>query len=224
MLTNDRAEYWAHQFLPEPIMITIVYGYEREERPELFAEMFRQRKQVFVDQKKWDVKVVDGQFEIDEYDRDDTVYVCSMRPDGTLAGSIRLLNTLTDHMASGPFQKLFPELTIRSPTIWEATRFAVPDDTRMQPNGLSRAACEIMLGTCLFGLEHGVSQIVAIYEAPMARVYRKCGVRHYVLGRHRSPEHGAIHFALGEVSRETEASIRQATGLMLLEAVAEAAE
>ena len=205
-------------------MITIVYGYEREERQELFDEMFRQRKKIFIDQKKWDISAVDGEFEIDEFDRDDTAYVCSLHPDGSLAGSIRLLNTLTDHMASGPFQTLFPELIIRSPTIWEATRFAVPDDPRIQPNGVSRAACEVMLGACLFGLEHGVSQLIAIYEAPMARIYRKCGVRHYVLGRHRSAEHGAVHFALGEVSHDLEASIRSATGLTPFETLAVAAE
>jgi acyl homoserine lactone synthase len=205
-------------------MITIVYGYEREEREELFDEMFRQRKKIFIDQKKWDIKAVDGEFEIDEFDRDDTAYVCSLRPDGSLAGSVRLLSTLTDHMASGPFKELFPELIIRSPTIWEATRFAVPDDPRIQPNGVSRAACEVMLGACLFGLEHGVSQLIAIYEAPMARIYRKCGVRHYVLGRHRSPEYGAVHFALGEISLEVEASIRGATGLTPFETLALAAE
>ncbi len=205
-------------------MISIVYGYERQERPELFNEMFRQRKKVFIDEKKWNIEAIDGQFEIDEYDRDDTVYVCSLLPDGSLAGSIRLVSTITDHMASGPFRAMFPELTIRSPTIWEATRFAVLDDPRIQPNGVSRAACEIMLGTCLFGLEHGVSQLVAIYEAPMARIYRKCGVKHYILGRHRSPEHGAVHFALGEISRQLEASIRSATGLVTFESVAEAAE
>ncbi len=205
-------------------MITIVYGYERDERPELFEEMFRQRKKIFIDEKKWDIKAVDGEFEIDEFDRDDTAYVCSLLPDGSLGGSVRLLSTLTDHMASGPFKSLFPELTVRSPTIWEATRFAVPDDPRIQPNGVSRAACEVMLGACLFGLEHGVSQLIAIYEAPMARIYRKCGVRHYVLGRHRSRELSAVHFALGEISHEVEASIRAATGLTQFETLALAAE
>lgn len=205
-------------------MIRYVYGYERQEMPQLFEEMFRQRKKLFVDEKKWDIKTVNGEFEIDEYDRDDAVYVCSLQDNGALAGSVRLLSTLTDHMASGAFKSMFPELMIRSPTIWEATRFAVSDVSRLQPNGVSHAACEVMLGTCLFGLEHGVSQLTAIYEAPNARIYRKCGVKHYILGRHRSPEHGAVHFALGEISRELEASIRRATSLNPVALVAEAAE
>jgi N-acyl-L-homoserine lactone synthetase len=205
-------------------MIRFVYGYERQENPGLFDEMFRQRKQVFIDQKKWDLKPIDGEFEFDEFDRDDAVYICSLAPNGDLLGSIRFLNTTTDHMASTVFQTMFPGLVIRSPTIWEATRFAVPEDRRLQPNGVSVATCEIIVGMCLFGLENGVSQMTAIYEAPLTRIFRKCGLTHIVLGRHRSEAHGALHFGLCDVSRELEASIRQAIGLRPVEIVAEAAE
>ncbi len=205
-------------------MISIVHGYERSERPALFDEMFRQRKKVFIDQKKWDLKPIDGEFEYDEFDRDDAVYVCSLLPDGSLAGSARFLNTTTEHMAGSVFQGMFPGLMIRSPTIWEITRFAVPDDRRLQPNGVSRAACELLLGICLFGLEYGVSQMTAIYEAPLARMFKKCGLDHIILGRHRSDEHGALHFALCDISRELEASVRAKTGLLPYEAVAVAAE
>ncbi|WOJ88705.1 acyl-homoserine-lactone synthase [Methylocapsa polymorpha] len=205
-------------------MISIVFGYERSERPALFDEMFRQRKKVFIDEKKWDLKPVNGEFEIDEFDRDDTVYICSLFPDGGLAGSVRLLNTATDHMAISAFQPMFPGLMVRSPTIWEGTRFAVRDDRRLQGNGASRAACEILLGTCLFGLEYGVSQMTAIYEAPLARMFKKCGLDHIILGRHRSEAHGSIHFGLWDISRELEASIRAKTGLLPYETVAVAAE
>jgi N-acyl-L-homoserine lactone synthetase len=200
-------------------MIIFVHGYERETRPELFQAMFRHRKMIFIDQKKWDLTPVDGEYEIDEFDRDDTVYVCSIRPDGTLAGSVRLLNTTTDHMAGSAFKHMFPGLAIQSPTIWEGTRFAVPDDNRIQANGVSRAGCEILLGTCLFGLAYGVSQMTAIYEAPMARIYKKCGLTHYVMARHRSQEHGSVHFGLWDISREHETAIRNATGLTALETV-----
>jgi acyl homoserine lactone synthase len=200
-------------------MIIFVHGYERATRPELFDAMFRHRKTIFIDQKKWDLQPVDGQFEIDEFDRDDTAYVCSLRPDGSLAGSVRLLNTTTEHMAGSAFKHMFPGLSIQSPTIWEGTRFAVPDDNRMQPNGVSRAACEVLLGTCLFGLAYGVSQMTAIYEAPMARIYKKCGLAHYVLARHRSKEHGAVHFGLWDISHEHETSIRKMTGLISYETV-----
>jgi N-acyl-L-homoserine lactone synthetase len=205
-------------------MIQIVHGHHRSERPELFDAMFRQRKTVFIDEKKWDIKSVDGEFEIDEFDRDDAVYVCSVLPDGRLAGSVRFLNTTTDHMAETAFKDMFPGLSIRSPTIWEVTRFEVLDDRRLQPNGVSLAACELLLGICLFGLEYGVSQMTAIYGAGLARIFKKCGLTHIILGRHRSQAHGSLHFGLCDISRELEASVRKATGLRLEEGLAEAAE
>lgn len=204
-------------------MIVFVHGYERDTKPELFDAMFRQRKAIFIDQLKWDLEPTNGIYEIDEYDRDDTAYVCSLLPNGDLAGSVRLVNTTMDHMASKAFQHMFPGLMIRSPTIWEGTRLAVPEDHRLQPNGVSRAACEVILGTCLFGLDHGISQMTAIYEAPMARIYKKCGLTHYVLGRHKSKEHGLVHFGLWDVSREHEASIRAATGISTFETLSVAA-
>lgn len=200
-------------------MIVFVNGYERETKPEIFDAMFRHRKSVFIDQKKWALEPVDGVYEMDEYDREDTVYTCSLLPSGELAGSVRLLNTSTPHMANGPFKKMFPDVTVCSPTIWEGTRFAVPEDRRLQPNGVSRAACEVLLGLCLFGIEYGVSQMTAIYEPPLARVFKKCGLTHYVLARHRSVEHGPVHFGLWDISREVEASIRAATGISTLETV-----
>jgi N-acyl-L-homoserine lactone synthetase len=208
-------------------VLTFLNGYERSSRPKLFDAMFRQRKSIFIDQKKWPLTPVNAEYEIDEFDRDDTVYVCSLLPDGSLAGSARFINTTMDHMADTAFRHMFPGLTIRSPTIWEVTRYAVPEDRRIQPNGVSRAACEIILGTCLFGLEFGVSQVTGVYEAPMARIYKKCGLKHYVLGRHASPEYGSVHFGLWDISREHEASIRAATGLTsddTLEIVSVAAE
>jgi acyl homoserine lactone synthase len=193
-------------------MLLTLHGYERDERPELFREMFRQRKVVFYDQKKWDVKITPDGLETDEFDRDDTVYLCCMGPKGELLGSLRLLNTVTDHMAVSVFQDMFPGLIIRSPTIWEVTRLVVYDDPHIQPNGVSRATCELLLGLSLFGLEYGVSQITAIYEATLHRVCRRCGLDNIILGRglDRKPP---LYFILLDITRDLEKSIRQMTGL-----------
>jgi N-acyl-L-homoserine lactone synthetase len=204
-------------------MIVFVHGYERDTRPELFDTMFRHRKAVFIDRLGWSIPPTDGDYEIDEFDREDTVYICSLLPSGELAGSVRLINTTTPHMAVGPFSAMFPDVTVRSPTIWEGTRFAVPDDRRLQPNGVSRAACEVLLGLCLFGLEYGVSQLTAIYEPPLARLFKKCWMTHFVLARHQSQAYGSIHFGLWEVSRQLEQSIRASTGISRLETVSIAA-
>ena len=194
-------------------MLRHVTGCERDKRREDFRTMFRQRKIVFHDQKKWDVKLVDEEFEIDEYDREDTSYLMSFDRTGALVGSIRLISTATPHMLSGPFRAMFPEVGFTSPLIWEATRFVVLGDRSAQPNQVSTAACEILLGMCQFGLDNGVRHITAVYDAGMARLYRRCGLTHRELGRHRTEAHGAVFVGLWEISEALESSILAATGL-----------
>lgn len=194
-------------------MLIHVGGWERGVRGEIFERMFRQRKRVFHDEKQWNVKVVDGEFEIDEYDRDDTAYLMSFDPSGSMVGSIRLLSTAMPHMMSGPFGEMFPEVSFRSPAIWEATRFVALGGGALQTNGVSTAACELLLGMCRFGLDHGIAHITAVYDAGMARLYRRCGLTHVELGRHRTAEHGTVFVGLWEVSPALEESILAATGL-----------
>jgi len=194
-------------------MIKLLQGFQRSDNPDLFAAMFRHRKTVFRDQKNWDVKIVDGEFEIDEFDRDDTVYLMALDEGGRLVGSVRLVTTLQDHMLSGPFKPMFPDIEFVSPATWEASRFVVLGDRNTQPNNVSTAACEVLLGMCRFGLDHGVSFITAVYDAGMSRLYRRCGLSNVELGRHRTEEHGMVFVGLWEISEALEASILRATGL-----------
>ena len=51
-------------------MIKLLQGFQRSNNSDLFATMFRHRKTVFRDQKKWDVNIVDGEFEIAGFEID----------------------------------------------------------------------------------------------------------------------------------------------------------
>src|SRR3546814_1635904 len=52
----------------------------------LAASMFRDRKRQFVDQFGWDVPVVAGQYEFDQYDGDDADYLIAVDGEGGHAG------------------------------------------------------------------------------------------------------------------------------------------
>jgi len=194
-------------------MLLQVAGHDRENYKDYFSTMFRQRKLIFHDQKKWDVKIIDGLYEIDEFDRDDTCYLMSFNNRGDLVGSLRLISTASPHMLSGPFRPMFPEIGFTSPSIWEVTRFAVHGEQCMQPNQISTAACELLLGACQFGLHNGVRHMVSVYEAGMLRLYKRCGLPNPELARHRTEQHGSVSVGLWEISDELEASILTATGL-----------
>jgi N-acyl-L-homoserine lactone synthetase len=194
-------------------MLMQVEGYEKDKYRELFNKMFWHRKIVFHDQKQWDVRLVDGQYEIDEYDRDDTCYLLSFNSRGEMMGSMRLISTAMPHMMSGPFRAMFPDVGFSSPLIWEATRFAVLGDRSVQPNQVSTAACELLLGACQFGLRNGVRHMTSVYDASMLRLYRRCGLPNPELQRHRTAQHGTVFVGLWEISEKMENAILAATGL-----------
>ena len=67
--------------------------------------MFEDRKSVFVDLLKWDVPVLDGRFELDEFDDEHATYVIIADKGGDHLGSARLLPTTRRHILGS----LFPE-------------------------------------------------------------------------------------------------------------------
>lgn len=100
-------------------MIRILNGKTRAQHPQAVDDMFRLRKRVFHDFLKWDVQT-DGEWEIDNYDKANPLYVLSYAPDtGRLRGALRLLPTLGPNMLDDTFPILLgdnPE--IRSASVW----------------------------------------------------------------------------------------------------------
>ena len=68
--------------------------------------MFEARKKVFVDLLKWDVPVLDGRFEVDQFDTPDAVYLVLADESANHRASARLLRTDRSHILG----QLFPSL------------------------------------------------------------------------------------------------------------------
>lgn len=87
-----------------------------------FDNMHRDRKRVFVDMRRWEVPVIDGQFEIDQFDSEHAVYLIGAGDDGTHHGSIRLLPTERPHILGSLFPHLCDGPSPTGPDVWEITR------------------------------------------------------------------------------------------------------
>ncbi len=137
-------------------------GNRRQFAPQL-RDMYQTRKRVFVDQLKWQLAVTGDQLEIDDYDRDDTLYliVADAAGGGTL-GSVRLLPTTGPHLLADAFAHLCEAGVPRGDDIWEITRLVT------RP-GLDRAAAE--------RVREQLS--VALVEFAVAE-----GVRHFTMMTH----------------------------------------
>ncbi len=121
-------------------------------------EMFRERKKVFVDRLGWEVPVVDGEFEIDQFDTEHAVYLIAKDAAGVQLGSCRLLPTSRPHLMS----EVFPHLCERGvPTgedIWEITRMctteAAPEPRRIRQR--------LMIAMVEYALLYGIKRFTLV--------------------------------------------------------------
>ncbi len=92
----------------------------------LLQSMFADRKRLFVDLFGWDVPVVDGCYEIDQFDTAETVYLIAAEADGSHAASIRLFPSSRPHMLDTLFPHLCPLGVPSDEATWESTRLCLP--------------------------------------------------------------------------------------------------
>lgn len=87
--------------------------------------MFEARKRVFIDLLKWDVPVLAGRYEVDQYDTIDATYL--VLTDGACRhlASARLLRTDRPHILGELFPTLCEEEAPAGPTVREITRFCL---------------------------------------------------------------------------------------------------
>ena len=113
-------------------MIRLVQGIDKMQHYQLITSMHQLRAQVFNDRLGWAVNVVNGQ-EIDDFDTANPLYLISVDSKNTLKGALRLLPTTGPNM----LRDVFPQLLIghdevRSPLIWESTRFCVSKEAALE--------------------------------------------------------------------------------------------
>jgi acyl homoserine lactone synthase len=169
-------------------MIIVIDALNRDRFADLENEMYRLRARVFRDRLGWDVTVRDG-LEMDAFDALDPAHVISLDDEGHVVGCMRLLQTTGPHMLADVFSEILcGEPPLRSPQIWEATRFCV-DTERLSGSGRARnsisyVTSEVMVGAFEYGRDAGVLDAVAVIDPVMNRVMIRSGNAPYdYLGR-----------------------------------------
>src|SRR5665213_3013686 len=110
-------------------MVQIVTAANRDRFEPQIAEMHHDRKRVFVDWLKWKIPVVDGRYEIDQFDGSDAVYLIeSDRKSGRHLASLRLLPSTRPHLLKDVFPILCDGPVPTGEDIMELTRFCVSPD------------------------------------------------------------------------------------------------
>ena len=157
-------------------MLRYLYGDELNRFPKLRDTMFQDRAAQFRARLGWPVDVdVKGQ-ERDAYDAKNPLYLIWEEPDGSHGGSMRFLPTTGETMVNDHFTHLTDGVEIRSPLIWECTRFCVSADAAPQ------VSAALMLGGLELGLSFHFTDAVGVFDARMVRIYRRLGWEPTVLG------------------------------------------
>ncbi len=157
-------------------MIIIIDALNTHKFPELLKQMHQLRARVFGGRLGWDVTITDG-MERDAFDDLDPAYVVGLDDDGNVVACVRALQTTGPHMLADVFSDILcGEPPLRSPHLWESTRFCV-DTKRLDRgkgrNSVSYATCELMIGSLEFARDSGIKDIVTVIDPVMDRVLKR---------------------------------------------------
>ncbi|MEO9820479.1 MAG: acyl-homoserine-lactone synthase [Paracoccaceae bacterium] len=156
-------------------MLRYVYGHDLHKFPKLRDTMFRDRADQFQTRLGWDVSVDRDGMEVDQYDELDPLYVIWEQADGSHGGSMRFLPTTGRTMVNEHFGDLMSG-PIKSPTIWECTRFCLSQGAG------SHVAAALMLAGGEIMQNFDIHHFVGVFDARMVRIYRMIGSSPDVLG------------------------------------------
>ena len=124
--------------------------------------MFEDRRQVFVDLLKWDVPVLDGRFEIDQFDDSHATYLIVADEDGDHLGSARLLPTTRPHILGSLFANLCAAPPPTGPQVFEITRFCLSRRQNAASRRLTRN--RLVSGLARHALETGIRTYTGVAE------------------------------------------------------------
>ncbi|WCM26316.1 autoinducer synthase [Sphingomonas sp. QA11] len=124
--------------------------------------MFEARKRVFVDLLGWDLPVLAGRYEIDQFDDRHAHYLILADADQSHLASARLLPSIRPHILDTLFPELCDEAPPSGPDTWEITRFCLDRSLRAAERRLWRDA--LVQGLAHYALEHHITTYIGVAE------------------------------------------------------------
>lgn len=127
-----------------------------------FRSMFAARKAVFVDLLRWDLPVLDGRYELDQFDNERAHYLILMGPDGRHRASARLLPTDGPHLLADIYARLCEDRVPCGPTVREITRFCLDRDQSAAERRIARD--ELVSALADHALAAGITDYTGVAE------------------------------------------------------------
>jgi acyl homoserine lactone synthase len=196
-------------------MIKLIPGHERSRHPQQIDAMHRLRARVFAERLAWSVTVRNG-WEVDEFDKLDPLYLVAEDADGRVRGTVRLLPTTGPNMLSDVFSELLPpNQSVRSPGIWESSRFSVDHEALAERSDklVNRTTAELLCGMTEVGMRAGLDFIVSVVDVHMEKVLKRANCHCERLGEPKRIGKVTTVAGLWEIGDELLGNLRQASGI-----------
>jgi len=143
-------------------MLIVERGHSGPASGRTLRAMFEDRKSVFVDLMKWDVPVLDGRFEIDQFDNESATYVIVADEAGDHLGSARLLPTDRPHILGTLFGDLCASPPPAGRDIFEITRFCL--SRRQKAAARLRTRNQLVSALAWHALDAGIRTYTGVAE------------------------------------------------------------
>lgn len=189
-------------------MLHIVRSATPPGEDDVLRAMFAARKSVFVDLLKWNVPVIDGRYEVDQFDTAQATYLVLTDADARHLGSARLLPTTGPHILGSLYAALCDEPPPKGPDIQEITRFCL--DRGLTSAGRRMVRDRLVTALVTHALDSGVTAYSAIAEIRWLQQILAFGWRCRPLGLPRSLDGTMLGALRIEISAETPQLLRAA--------------
>lgn len=151
-------------------MIRVFTGQQRADNSAVFERLFRLRREIFIEQRRWSIPEHLGGLEIDEYDVDDAVYLLDVDERGEILAGVRLTPTERCSLLADSFAHLVENgQPLRGPRLYEGMRFLTAP--RLSRREAAEARWRILYAMVEWSIAHGVAWIQAMTDAEFFRTF-----------------------------------------------------
>ncbi|QSR19304.1 acyl-homoserine-lactone synthase [Novosphingobium sp. KA1] len=174
----------------------------------VLRNMFEARKRVFIDLLRWDLPVLAGRFELDQFDNEAAMYVVLSDKHGAHRASARLLPTTQSHILDSLFPALCDEAIPQGPTTMEITRFCL--ERRLPAAERREARNELVHALVAFALANGIERYTGVADLPWLRQILTFGWRCRPLGVPKIVDSKTLGAMLIEIDEDTPTLLERA--------------
>lgn len=186
-------------------MIHIVENHLEPANRRLLETMFADRKRLFVDLFGWDVPVVEGRFEIDQFDNEHTIYIVAAG-NGVHEASMRLMPSIVPHMLQAVFSHLCPGGVPVGPATGESSRLCLPQrHGAARRRELRNALISAMVD---FSLARGIERLTGVLPEAFRKEVLAMGWAAEPLGPTVRCDSGSIGAFAAHVGKDTPERLR----------------